>query len=398
MLLQITHEDRIARRPAGARCRRPGPRRPRLTLGRCLAVVVLGWALAVPLRAAVRDIGAIGLTVGDLDRLLPFYTNTLPFELQRIVTGQGEEQDALLGLTGTRTRTAELRLGDECITLTEHLANKGRLIPPDSRSFDHWFQHLAIVVRDMDRAYEHLRRNKVKHVSTAPQTLPAWNRDAGGIQAFYFRDPEDHVLEIIWFPPGKGDPRWQRTGSEGGGPLFLGIDHTAIVVSDTEASLAFYRDLLGLSVAGGAENYGPEQEHLNQVFGARLRITALRAELGPGIEFLEYLAPPGGRPLPPEARANDLVFWHTRLAVDEWGDLVGRLRARPTTFVSKRPVRLDGDGARPGRSSGAGCARHTYSVLVRDPDGHALQLVGAGGSPLPGLPASNRAGKPVAHP
>jgi len=49
----------------------------------------------------------------------------------------------------------------------------------------------------MDKAYELLRRAKVKHVSTAPQTLPAWNKDAGGIKAFYFRDPEDHVLEII---------------------------------------------------------------------------------------------------------------------------------------------------------------------------------------------------------
>jgi hypothetical protein len=35
------------------------------------------------------------------------------------------------------------------------------------------FQHIAIVVSDMDKAYELLRRAKVKHVSTAPQTLPA---------------------------------------------------------------------------------------------------------------------------------------------------------------------------------------------------------------------------------
>ena len=62
----------------------------------------------------------------------------------------------------------------------------------------------------MDKAYAQLRAHKVKHVSTAPQTLPAWNKDAGGIRAFYFRDPEDHVLEIIWFPAGKGDQRWQK--------------------------------------------------------------------------------------------------------------------------------------------------------------------------------------------
>ena len=32
--------------------------------------------------------------------------------------------------------------------------------------------------------------------------------------------------------------------------LFLGIAHTAMAVRDTEASLMFYRDILGLKVLG----------------------------------------------------------------------------------------------------------------------------------------------------
>jgi len=71
--------------------------------------------------------------------------------------------------------------------------------------------------------------------------------------------------------------------------VFLGIDHTAIVVDDTNASLRFYRDTLGMQVAGESENYEVEQEHLNNVFGARLRITALRAAKGPGIELKRAL-------------------------------------------------------------------------------------------------------------
>jgi catechol 2,3-dioxygenase-like lactoylglutathione lyase family enzyme len=192
---------------------------------------------------------------------------------------------------------------------------------------------------------------RVTHVSTAPQTLPEWNKDAGGIKAFYFRDPEGHVLEIIWFPSGKGNPKWQQPAER----LFLGIDHTAIVVSDTDRSLAFYRDQLGFKVAGGAHNYGPEQEHLNQVFGARLRITALRAEHGPGIEFLEYIAPPGGRDLPPDAKAIDLVFWNTQLLVDDLPRQADALRASGMRFVSK-------------------AGRTAQALIIRDPDGHALQL------------------------
>ena len=322
------------------------------------SVAFLLFVLGLPALAAVREVGSVGLTVNDLERVLTFYTNTLRFELLSISAADAKEQDDLLGLKKVKLRVATLKLGDEQIILTEHLGKKGRPILADSRSYDRWFQHIAIVVSDMDKAYARLLEHKVTHVSTAPQTLPEWNKDAGGIKAFYFRDPEDHVLEIIWFPPGKGDPKWQRLSradQEIGAPGFLGIDHTAIVVSDTDKSLAFYCDQLGFKVAGGAHNYGTEQEHLNQVFGANLRITALRAERGPGIEFLEYIAPPGGRDLPATAKANDLVFWNTQLFVDNFHQLAESLRASGAKFVSNP-------------------CPHSGAQIVRDPDGHALQL------------------------
>ena len=68
-----------------------------------------------------------------------------------------------------------------------------------------------------------------------------------------------------------------------------------------------------MQVAGESENYGPEQERLNNVFGARLRITPCARAIGPGIEFLEYLAPRDGRPYPADEKPNDLIHWQTRL-------------------------------------------------------------------------------------
>jgi catechol 2,3-dioxygenase-like lactoylglutathione lyase family enzyme len=300
------------------------------------------------LRAEITEVGPIGLTVGNLEREVEFFTRVLPFEKVSQEELCGEDFEKLHATPNARARAATLRLGQETITLTEFLAPRGRPIPADSRSYDRWFQHIAIVVRDMDEAYTHLLQHKVTHVSTAPQTLPAWNPNAGGIKAFYFRDPEDHVLEIIWFPAGKGDPRWQQPTDK----LFLGIDHTAIVVSDTERSLAFYRDALGLKVAGGAENHGVEQEHLNQVFGARLRITALRAPGGPGIEFLEYIAPAGGRALPADARTNDLLAWTIGLRAPQPAHVVG---AAESVGAARASIR--------GRQT-----------LVRDPDGHLLLM------------------------
>jgi catechol 2,3-dioxygenase-like lactoylglutathione lyase family enzyme len=253
---------------------------------------------------------------------------------------------------GAHVRSARLRLGSECIELTEYLAPRGRGIPEDARSNDRSFQHVAIVVSDMDAAYARLRREKVEHASSSPQRLPDWNPNAAGIRAFYFKDPDRHVLEVLQFPQGKGDRRWQRNNG-----LFLGIDHTAIVVGDTDESLRFYQGVLGLGIAGASENYGTEQEHLNGVFAAHLRITTLRAGQGPGIELLEYLSPRDGRPYPEDARPNDLVHWQTAIAADV-ELLESALRKARARFISPRPVRSPGEPTR--------------ALLVRDPDGHAL--------------------------
>src|SRR5438034_62208 len=73
------------------------------------ALLILFVGLTLSVQAGVREVGAIGLTVGDLDRELLFYTNTLPFELVSISEAAGKEQDALLGLSDVRLRVAMLK-------------------------------------------------------------------------------------------------------------------------------------------------------------------------------------------------------------------------------------------------------------------------------------------------
>src|SRR6266700_2186227 len=264
-------------------------------------------ALAQQKPALVEGVDAIGITVSDMDRAVDFYSKVLTFEKVSDTEVAGEGYEHLEGVFGLRMRVVRMRLGDEFIELIEYLAPKGRPIPVDSRSNDRWFQHIAIIVSDMDMAYAWLRQNKVEFASSGPQLLPEWNMNAAGISAFYFKDSDEHPVEILHFPTGKGADKWHRPTNK----LFLGIDHTAIVVANTDASLHFYCDLLGMRVAGESENYGTEQEHLNNVFGAHLRITAVRAATGPGIELLEYLAPRDGRPFPADERANDVVHRQT---------------------------------------------------------------------------------------
>jgi catechol 2,3-dioxygenase-like lactoylglutathione lyase family enzyme len=313
----------------------------------------------------VRGVGCLGLTVSDLDRSVAFYSGVLTFEKVLDVEQAGEAVEQLEGVFGARTRTARLWLSGECLELTEYLAPRGRPAPADARSNDRSFQHAAIVVSDMDRAYAVLRAAHAEHASTGPQRLPDWNPNAAGIRAFYFRDPDRHVLEVLQFPPGKGDAKWQKKDA-----LFLGIDHTAIVVGDTDASIRFYRDVLGLRIAGASENWGTEQEHLNNVFGARLRITTLRAASGPGIELLEYLAPRDGRAYPADERANDLVHWQTTLVGDP-ADAARLLRGAHAAFVSSAVIDLT--DARLGASR---------ALLARDSDGHALEFAASAGLAL----------------
>jgi catechol 2,3-dioxygenase-like lactoylglutathione lyase family enzyme len=311
-------------------------------------------------RDTVVAVESVGMTVSDMDRSVDFYTNVLSFKKVSDLEVLGTEYEQLQGLFGVRLRIVKLQLGNESIELTEYLTPKGRPIPIDSRSHDRWFQHIAIAVSDMDKAYQHLRKYKVQHASTAPQRIPDSNIAAAGIRAFYFKDPDGHNLEIIYFPPGKGDPKWQKSTNQ----TFLGIDHTAVVVSNTATSLKFYRDLLGLKLAGESTNYGTEQAHLNNVQDARLHISGLRSTSGPGIEFLEYLEPQDGRSLPADAKPNDLTHWQTTLVVKDISAITKQLQLNQATFISPAIVTI------PGQTLG-----FKQGILVRDPDGHPLRLV-----------------------
>jgi catechol 2,3-dioxygenase-like lactoylglutathione lyase family enzyme len=254
---------------------------------------------------------------------------------------------------------ARLQLGDEFVELEQYVAAAGQPIPLDSRSNDLWFQHFAVVVSDMDKAYEHVRGFGVQSISSAPQTIPASNRTAAGIKAYKFKDPDGHPLELLYFPPDKGRAKWQDKSR-----LFLGIDHSAITVADTQRSTGFWRDLIGLAVAGGSLNSGATQEQLDNAFGAVVRITGLKPErdTSPGLEFLQYLTPSGGRPAPIGLRANDLVATRTVVEVDDLAALADKLQAQKVGFISPQPVSVSGMPWRKG-------------LMVRDPDGHAVLLV-----------------------
>ena len=127
-----------------------------------LLTPLLSALLAAQTRAL--QVGSVVMTVADMDCSVEFYTRVLTFEKQSDVVRSGVEIDALYGVPNARVRAVDLKLGDESIGLLQFIGATGAPVPTDARSNDLSFQHVAIIVSDMDKAYAVLRQNQVQHI------------------------------------------------------------------------------------------------------------------------------------------------------------------------------------------------------------------------------------------
>jgi catechol 2,3-dioxygenase-like lactoylglutathione lyase family enzyme len=311
--------------------------------------------------AAVRRITRISLTVADLDRSEVFYRDCFGFETAPKRASHECDWPALTGIARLRARSVVLRLGGEEIELVS-FEPKGRGYPSRRTAADPWFQHFAIVVADMDRAYDALRkRSDFTPISrNGPERLPP---NTGSVTAYKFRDPEGHPIELTMFPPGVGSAKWDQTpGSLNA--VFLGIDHSAIAVANSTGAIAFYRGLLGMSVPFQTTNRGPEQERLDGLAAERVEITVLQPADpdSPHLELLEYPSALRTR-APIQLNVNDVAATRLWLECDDLGGLRERLRATGADLLS--PVGAVKSAIAP--------------LLLRDRDGHLLQLTCAAG-------------------
>jgi len=214
----------------------------------------------------------VGRNVTHLESAAAFYGGILGFQ----AIGPVIEDVALAALLGVeKLRLARMRLGAREIELTECFP-KSLAYPAAMRASDLAFQHIAIVTSDIRQASLQVLRHGAEAISRAgPVRLPA---SSGGVRAFKFRDPDGHPLEFLQFP-------------ERFSPAGPGYDHSAIVVSDIEKSVAFYAGM-GLSVGARQVNRGPEQNALDGLPDVTVDVLALRpAQPSPHVELLCYRGP-----------------------------------------------------------------------------------------------------------
>jgi catechol 2,3-dioxygenase-like lactoylglutathione lyase family enzyme len=234
-------------------------------------------------RTHIRRLASFGLTTADARRLSEFYQHALDFRVLETGRRSGPDFEHLMGVEGGASAIT-LGLGDAVVEL-QQFDRPGRPYPEGAVSSDLSFQHFAIIVADIQLAYQRLVSvGGWTAISTdGSQQLPA---SSGGVTAFKFRDPDGHPLELLAFPDGRMPKHWQARSTISN--LFLGIDHSAISVADSVASIAFYEGL-GLHVASRSLNSGPEQERLDAVNHAEVEVTALEPEqTTPHVELLCY--------------------------------------------------------------------------------------------------------------
>lgn len=199
--------------------------------------------------ACITGFNALVRHVRSLERSIDFYVRALGFAVQTHESAATQTAQRAAACQGE----VILALGNERIALHQMPSDCGpvrRVSGPDVR-----FQHVAIVTADMQAAYHRLQALSPEPITRGgPQTLPA---ASGGATAFKFRDPDGHPLELIAF----ADPpdRWRARAAEA---LTLGMDHSAISVSDVGQSIAFYCGL-GFQVGARQVNRGPEQARLD---------------------------------------------------------------------------------------------------------------------------------------
>ena len=291
-------------------------------------VTAAGAPAAAEIPAQTR-LGAVHLTVADLDRSVAYYESALGLSVRERGGGR-----ALLGAGGV-----------DLLVLVEE---------PGARPADGYcgLYHFALLVperADLARFLAHAARDRVPLTGLSDHFVS---------EAIYLRDPDHHGIEVYWDRPREtwegqvaermttlpldtgallaelDDPITEPFAGLGAGTV---MGHVHLRVAEIARTIAFYRDVLGF---------------------------ALMASLGPAAAFLSA----GG--------------YHHHLGANTWESAgappapPGSAALRHATVVLPDTASLDVAVARL-EGAGAEVAAHDGGTLVRDPSGNPLVLQAA---------------------
>ena len=146
----------------------------------------------------VGQIFHVGLTVSDLDRSVAFYTDVLGLKFQGELLMEGSETEAMFQKPGCRARVAYLSGTDDLrmppVELIQFVGTETEKRPSDL--FTTSISELCFYTHDADEVYADLCARGVECLS-APQDFDFTKNGFGRSRAFYFKDPDGMILEVM---------------------------------------------------------------------------------------------------------------------------------------------------------------------------------------------------------
>lgn len=140
----------------------------------------------------------VGLTVSDLDRSVIFYRDILGLEFQGEILMAGEETDKMFHKKNCKARVAYLNGSKnmeappvELIQFVDDAVNNVQ-----SDLFTTSISELCFYTDDIDSVYKNLIENNIECLSE-PQYFDFTAQGFGKSKAFYFKDPDGIILEMM---------------------------------------------------------------------------------------------------------------------------------------------------------------------------------------------------------
>jgi catechol 2,3-dioxygenase-like lactoylglutathione lyase family enzyme len=144
------------------------------------------------------------------------------------------------------------------------------------------------------------------------------------------------------------------------------IDHVNIVVADMNCMFDFYTRVLGLKQSKRVTISGSWIDRTVGLSGVRADVVYLEFPVGPRIELIQYLEPPGLRAAG-QGMSNTIGLRHLAFKLNDIETAARRLREAGVEFFSE--IQLVPDE----QVTYAGGARK-YLVYFHDPEGNLLEL------------------------
>ena len=143
--------------------------------------------------------------------------------------------------------------------------------------------------------------------------------------------------------------------------MIRSAEHFSFTVSNLEATIHFFRDLLGLSTTPVVEVASPDVQRIVGIPGAILRISIVHIPGGSSIELIEYVRPEGNKI---DSKSCNAGIAHIAFLVDDIEKTYAELMPKGVRFVNP-PVWAPGN-------DGKGKWGVSY---VKGPDDITIELI-----------------------